>query len=612
MKTSPTAATSSKYPSDTPPPPHPPVSSIDPTLSSLASPPPSTLLTSPLPLPSEMLAPPSSAPTYVGLQACICDMEHKCIDPFVVHSSLIICLSSDGPLRKIKGIKSLNISHGASGTIFKVILPIDSLSNSAGAIIGGGVFEETSDVAMSPWASVKMTKDQTQMIVRLEPGGLAIWFELFAGSIIEIFGQVQIEEEGRGEENLDGSPSPPTRLSFDEFHISAILAEQPSQSPFVGPSVGSIVSCICNSANLCYSYGDVVESKRSRVVRICLFRQHNDRTSVEIRVTYLKLQQEGDGVVFEAVTEGGAISSLVTIDTDMENMDLAIDVELLPAFFVKPATIKIYGLGEVTDILPPTNSNVNVTNVSWELSIAVEGTGIILPVSPSLLPIETSFTLDACRCDKKNNCLQDALVKIGDADPELRICIVAKDISTGNALSEIELNSLTITQQETGMVLTLKDKDYGTATTKYDEVSEDGKTIITLPRLSLFFLAGPPVPAIVVEGSAKAGASFLLMIPLHREGIPGGSDGSIVQELPFAPSSRPSISVKPSVTQDPGIKACLCNPELIGKETQNTCVEKSFSKEQNDVYVCILTRPQGVELVSAVSKSFSVHGLYPC
>ncbi len=162
------------------------------------------------------------------------------------------------------------------------------------------------------------------------------------------------------------------------------------------------------------------------------------------------------------------------------------------------------------------------------------------------------------------------------------------------------------------MVLTLKDKDYGTATTKYDEVSEDGKTIITLPRLSLFFLAGPPVPAIVVEGSAKAGASFLLMIPLHREGIPGGSDGSIVQELPFAPSSRPSISVKPSVTQDPGIKACLCNPELIGKATQNTCVEKSFSKEQNDVYVCILTRPQGVELVSAVLKSFSVHGLYPC
>ena len=539
-------------------------------------------------------------------------MEHKCIDPFVVRSSLIICLSSDGPLRKIKGIKSLNISHGASGTIFKVILPIDSLSNSAGAIIGGGVFEETSDVAMSPWASVKMTKDQTQMIVRLEPGGLAIWFELFAGSIIEIFGQVQIEEEGRGEENLDGSASPPTRLSFDEFHISAVLAEQPSQTPFVGPSAGSIVSCICNSANLCYSYGDVVESKRSRVVRICLFRQQNDRTSVEIRVTYLKLQQEGDGVLFEAVTEGGAISSLVTIDTDMENMDLAIDVELLPAFFVKPATIKIYGLGEVTDILPPTNSNGNVTNVSWELSIAVEGTGIILPVSPSLPPIETSFTLDACRCDKKNNCLQDALVKIGDADPELRICIVAKDIFTGNALSEIELNSLTISQQETGMVLTLKDKDYGTATTKYDEVSEDGKTIITLPRLSLFFLAGPPVPAIVVEGSAKAGASFLLMIPLHREGIPGGSDGSIVQELPFAPSSRPSISVKPSVTQDPGIKACLCNPELIGKETQNTCVEKSFSKEQNDVYVCILTRPQGVELVSAVSKSFSVHGLYPC
>jgi hypothetical protein len=560
-------------------------------------------------------------------------MEHKCIDPFVAYSSLFICLSSIGSLRKIKGIKSLNISHGASGTIFKVILPIESLSISTGAIVDGGVFEETSDVAISPWASVEMTKDQTQMIVRSEPGGLAIWFEVFAGSMIKISGQVLIEEDGRGGENLDGSPSPPTRLFFEEFHISAMIAEQPSQSPFVVPSVGSIVSCICNAANLCYSDGNVVESKRSPEVRICLFQQKNDRASVEIRVMYLKLQQEGNGVVFEAVTEGGAVSSLVTIDNDIENIDLAIDVELLPAFFVKPTTIKIYGLAEVTAIVPLTNSNGNGMEVSWELRIAVEGitlpassswttiassfrilvvegTGITLPVSPSLPPIGSSFILNACRCDKKNNCLQDALVKIGDADPELRICIVAKDVSTGNVLSEIELNSLTITQQETGMVLILKDKDYGTGTTKYNEVSEDGKTIITLHRLSLFFLAGLPVPAIIVEGSAKAGVSFLLLIPLHKEGIPpGGSDVSIVQEFPFAPSSRPSTSVKPSLIQDPGIRACVCNPEF--KETQNTCVEKVFSKEQNDVYVCILTRPHGVVLVSVVLKSFSLHGLYP-
>jgi hypothetical protein len=88
-----------------------------------------------------MLTSPSSAPASVGLQACIFDMEHKCIDPIVVHSSLIICLSSDGPLRKIKEIKSLNISHRASGTIFKVILPIELLPISAGAIIDGGVLK---------------------------------------------------------------------------------------------------------------------------------------------------------------------------------------------------------------------------------------------------------------------------------------------------------------------------------------------------------------------------------------------------------------------------------------------------------------------------------------
>jgi len=350
--------------------------------------------------------------------------------------------------------------------------------------------------------------------------------------------------------------------------------------------------------NICFSDGDFIASKRSREVRICLFLQQMNDDSAEIELTYMKLQQEGDGVVFEAVTEGGAVSSFVTIDADDKNKALAIVVEILPVFFVEPTTIKFYGVAKVTDLVRQKTSHYNTYEVIWELSIAVEGSEVTSAVSPSSAASESSFTIEACRCDDKNNCIEDALIKTGDADPELRICI-AVDISAGNDLSEIKLNSFTITQQETGMVLTLKDEEYDTAVTKYDEVVEDGKIIITVPQLGLFFLSIQP-PAIIVEGSV-GGVLFLLVIPLQSSetglGISSGdSDGSIFSEFPLI--------------QGPGIRACVCNAELIGTKTHKPCVEKSFSVEQRDLYVCILTHPQGVELVSVILNSFNVRGSY--
>ncbi|KAL3805746.1 hypothetical protein ACHAW5_003826, partial [Stephanodiscus triporus] len=566
---SPTADTSSEFSNNSPAAPIPSLP-INPTSSSSTSPP----IEGDAHGISPILNGSSKAPSSAGLQACICDMEHNCTEPFVVHSSMILCLSSNGPLRKLERIKSLNISHEASGTIFQAIIPTESLSISDSFIVDG------IDVAISPWASVETNNDQTQVTVLIKPGGLTIWFDLFAGSMIDIHGRVQIGGEGGGEKNLDGDPSPSTQQFFEDFHISAILAKQQSQSSDLAPSVGSVYPCVCNAANICSSDGDFIASKRSREVRICLFLQQMNDDSAEIELTYMKLQQEGDGIVFEAVTEGGAVSSFATIDADDKNKALSIVVEILPGFFVEPTTIKFYGVAKVTGV------ERRHYEAIWELSIAVEGSEVTSAVSPSLAASESSFTIEACHCDDKNNCIEDALIKTGDADPELRICI-AVDISAGNDLSEIKLNSLTITQQETGMVLTLKDEEYATAGAKYDEVVEDGKIIITVPELGLFFLSIQP-PAIIVEGSV-GGVLFLLVIPLQSSetgiGISSGdSDGSISSEFPLI--------------QGPGIRACVCKPELIGTKTNKPCVEKSFSVEQRDLYVCILTHPQGVELVT--------------
>jgi hypothetical protein len=62
------------------------------------------------------------------------------------------------------------------------------------------------------------------------------------------------------------------------------------------------------------------------------------------------------------------------------------------------------------------------------------------------------------------------------------------------------------------------------------------------------------------------------------------------------------------VKPEPGVMACVCDPSLIGK-SKNVCEERLFSKEDNDLQVCLMTRPHDVELVRAghVSQVQSIY-----
>jgi hypothetical protein len=364
--------------------------------------------------------------------------------------------------------------------------------------------------------------------------------------------------------------------------------------------------------------GEYVVSERNPSIRLCLSLVPIEGTSAQInRLTYLKLVQKDNAFPFEVVTLD-AVSPLATIESGTSDTDMVVYVDVLPAHFLKPSPIKISGVAEVSSSsLQPFDDQTR--EVPWELSVGMEG----------------QLMLEACRCDEENQCIQEPLVKkeADDVAPELRLCIVLN-----NSEEDLNLVSLMIVQNVTGVVMLLINEDeegVGTAMTNYEEETlPDGMIVITVPQTSVFFLTPPPLPSISVEGSGKVGESdeqlsFTLLIPLvllpeeMPSAVPTKSISPSVSSLPShvhapsytpsavisgTPSSLPSTSTRPSVKPEPGVMACVCDPSLIGK-SKNVCEERLFSKEDNDLQVCLMTRPHDVELVRAghVSQVQSIY-----
>ena len=614
----------------------------------------------------------SRSPTK-GIQTCICTNDgYNCIEPYFVYDTLSICMILLDDNFQFDAITSLNITHPATGTVFEVIYPFKKGNDDDDDVLS---FPDNNveESAISPWATFNMNPTKTSMVVHMDPGGLDIWFDIYIGTMIDIEGTVRLvdvkEEEGDSK-NQNEVPIASTsrhnnifldpvesyrdgkkkrdierqRSIYKNFTMSAEIAEVPTSSPSMMPSgiLPGVIPCICDEMNICLA-GDITVSESSNMIRICLVLQEIDdgTTSASIdSLTYLKLS-EGNGFIFEAVTENGlVVSPLVLIEPNAVGVDMAISVELVPAFFITSTIIEIDGV--VLTSLQQSDDTRAVTSgsVSFDLSVVAEGSEVL---SPSAKPSAYSpYDLLACHCNEENNCLQQdqPLVRSGDAAPELRVCILVKDIITGDLVipdEAVEIVSLMIEQEATGAVLTLKEEDDeeeegGTPTTitAYSvSFVEDGTTVITISeKTDIFFLAPPPLPEIVVKGkgNVQVGDPFMTsfsteLIPLvfqlstsmpssYSTNLPSASSrpsheywpssnpstsaspSQTPTELPLAPSTNPSQSAMPTAIPEPGVKACVCDITLVCKEDQ------TFNAEERDLLVCLLSRPKGVELVS--------------
>ena len=602
----------------------PTVQSNPPTVTPTITPIPPT----PVPLPTML---PSRSPTH-GVSTCVCD-GIDCIDPYLIYSELSICISlldepPDGVTLSIDQVNSLNITHPETGTIFEVIY-LTSTNDDEGVRL-----------VISPWANIEMNDDQTNMVVRIEPGGLDVWFRLFSGSIIEVSGRVQIKEEtieiqqgGKEEEEGDGlfvrnliedDTERQIYIYEETFGVTAGIVAAPTQFPSEHPSriLPEVVPCICNDANQCLNFLEFTASESNPIVRLCLnFQDDDDKSAVIDQVTYLKFQSVENGFIFEAITEDQAQSPLITsIETNVAGADMVLTIELLPPFFFEATTININGLAQVTD-------GMTTGLVPWhELSFAAAGQETLSPSSrPS---VYSPFNLQACHCDLGNNCLvQEPLVMNSDGTiSPLRVCILVKDELTGEVIPEmLDVQSLIIVQDFTGAVLTLKDEgdDDSTDVTAYVISFEDGATVITIMKTSSFFQLPPPLPGIKVEGTAQlladvgvhsSWATFRTpIIPLEviteqptsvptampsaaTTDSPTASSGPSFLHFPSntpsvrpsgAPSANPTFTSLPTEEPDAGVLACVCDHTL-------TCIEKTFSEVDVDLKVCLLARPKGV------------------
>ena len=431
----------------------------------------------------------------------------------------------------------------------------------------------------------------------------------------------------------------------EEFHNSAEIVAIPTQLPSLSPSgiLPPITSCICDyETNTCLE-GEFSASESNPIIRICLALQEEENeegTTSEIdKVSYMKIEDESGSLYFEAVSPGGLVSPLTSIITpEGEGMvDMVIEVELLPSFFTSESgRIKIDGVSQVT-------YDVTTGDVPWEMHVSTAASEIITS-SPTMNPTSFSpFDLEACHCNEANSCIQDPLVKKGDdSSPDLRVCIVVKNAITGALLPvPIDITMLNVIQEMTGAVLTLKDEqereEGGSAeqrATKYIEYfDEDETTIVTIFQTSIFFLTPEPLPGIQVQGRGRPQIDGALsfsytgfktdIIPLEVEvtempsftpsldvtnrpststrpsqvHIPSviPSITSVPSDSPtdttVVPSLRPSLSARPTIIYDPGVKVCVCDSTL-------TCAtQTTFSEEDREARVCIWARPKGVELV---------------
>lgn len=631
---------------------------------------------------------PTRSPTK-GIQTCLCTNDgYNCIEPYLVYDTLSICMILLDDNFQFDAITSLNITHPATGTVFEVIYPFKKGNEDDDDVLSfpGNNVEES---AISPWATFNMNPTHTSMVVQMDPGGLDIWFDIYIGTAIDIEGIVRLvdvkEEEGEKGVSKDqneltiSSTSRHNNIFLDpvdsyrdekkkrdikrqrsiykNFTMSAEIAEVPTSSPSMMPSgiLPGVTPCICDEMNVCLA-GDITVSESSNMIRICLVLQEIDdgttSTSIDL-LTYLKLS-EGNGFIFEAVTEDGlVVSPLVVIEPNAVGVDMAISVELVPAFFFTSTIIEIDGAVLISLQKSDETTDVTSGSVSWDLSVAAEGSEVL---SPSAKPSAYSpYDLVACHCNEENGCLQQdqPLVRSGDAAPELRVCILVKDITTGDIVvpdEAFEIVSLSIEQGATGAVLLLKEEDDeeeegGTPTTitAYSvSFVEDGTTVITISeKTDIFFLAPPPLPEIVVNGKGTTqvgGDPFTTsfsteLIPLvfqlstsmpssYSTNLPSASSrpsheywpsskpstsaspSQTPTELPVSPSTNPSQSASPTVIPEPGVKACVCDATLVCKEDQ------TFNAEERDLLVCLLSRPKGVELVSFFIDVFLIVSCY--
>ena len=515
---------------------------------------------------------------------------------------------------------------------------------------------------------------------------------------------------------------------YKDFVLRTTIANPPTPAPSTSPSYKpfpwKLIHCICDMNDKCYNnnsnsnsnsntdnYEDeFMVSKSKKKMRICLNIEQADDGGLSLgkidRVTSLLITQQGgtgeasssSNFVFEVIS-GDAISPLATIELDSENADMVISVKLLPIHFLEPAALLVSGLASVLSFTYSDNdrvgddvgddsamakpSIVETVQKQFELTVGMEGMPIIAPAgAPSTMPSITvsrpPLALRVCRCDNNNggssssssssgshNCLDGPLVMKGgdnNVNPELRLCIFVNDPRV-----DISLDSLEISQEETNALMKLISNGElsGSADVEYDGGgSSDGKLVITVPKVSVFFLSDGDtegrLPAITVKGTATVGGDgdstkdfldFSVVIPLQVtvDGVVDGGGEYVVEvngglpsafpsihlsqlpsytnspSYPYAPSTHPSETVsaapsvlpstsgptdqpsssnRPSIEHEPSVVACICDPSRMGK-AGNVCLDDNmFSEVENNLRLCLMTRPANVELVSGKGESY--------
>lgn len=332
----------------------------------------------------------------VDLQACICNLRHKCMPENVVMKdhAFLICVyypeegGVDQIIHRFLQMSYMNITHSITESIFE---PITS-DYMAGNLIS---------THFSEWAENYTYNNSTLMVVRLERL-LDIWFQ--SKGTVDMVGEVLVQIDG---DNMDGTEIDPlgtdtmfTRQSTDYFRLTALLMDHPPCEEFIPGSLpvsihggNSIVfACTCDDTNSCIELSfDLTDESSTASMRICIIpQQGNDETADIVRITQLKLDKDGPcGFPFDVVSDGveSSQTSITKVVGD-EYLGLVATIDLLEPQVRNPSPITVYGTVEVK--LPDSS----LTEVPFgTLRYAV---------------VDEPRSLNSCRCEDVNyECITD-------------------------------------------------------------------------------------------------------------------------------------------------------------------------------------------------------------
>lgn len=399
------------------------------------------------------------------LQACICNINGKCMSNNIVlkNDILFICVYNHekgdvDQIHRLQQIKSMNITHSTTGTVFEPITSEDSDSDN--------ISEDVTATYMSPWVTVESNADSTLMIIRLKQL-LGIWFD-FKGSTIDIVGEVLVQAEAQGDitesgTNLPGSDTMFTKQSTEYFRLTALLMDQPCQSSIDGSLSVSIhdensiiFACTCDSTNSCHDLNFLVPDKSSPPsIRICIIPQQRNKVDTDIvRITQLKLEKGGMcGFPFEVVNDG-AVSPLATIERVVEDDNpgvtmLVATIKLLAQHVLDPSPITVYGAGEVK--LPDS-----------KLQEVPFGTFLYAVDEEDDSPQRNKMELDSCQCDDSNYACIAEPSPLSPSELRLQLCLLAQP-QTSKFVSESV--DVLLAQNSYNNVIVKSDVAMGTGTT---------------------------------------------------------------------------------------------------------------------------------------------------